>query len=239
MTTVAQAIIEAKWFGRKAQSYHVKYNPKEFTLEKGLQHAEIAIPGLETPLQQFVRGQAEKLTVELFFDTTDDGMGPGATSVTEHTDEIYKLCKIENSSHAPPIVTFSWNSKFSGADLAKDGKGALTANQCRNSFVGVVESVRQQFTLFSSEGIPLRATVNLTLIEYRPLDKQLAELRRNSPDKTHSHPLSDRETLSQLSGHYYNNNRKWRYIANENRIEDPRRLHPGIILRVPAITGGK
>lgn len=237
MTTVAQAMIIADWFGGKSQTYPVKYNPKEFTLEKSLQHGEISIPGLEAPLQQFVRGQAEKLTVELFFDSTEDGMGAGATSVTLHTDEIYKLCKIENSSHAPPIVTFCWNSKFPGADLASGDNAALSANQSRNSFVGVVESVRQQFTLFSSEGVPLRATVTLVLIEFRPLHQQIAEMRLNSPDKTHSHALSDRETLSFLAGKYYNNNRRWRAIADENNIEDPRRLHAGNILRVPSITG--
>lgn len=237
MSSVAQAVILAEWFGGKSQTYAVKYNPKEFSLEKSLQHGEISIPGLEAPLQQFVRGRAEKLTVELFFDTTEDGMGQGATSVTLHTDEIYKLCKIENSSHAPPIVTFCWNSKFPGADLASGDKAALSANQSRNTFVGVVESVRQQFTLFSSEGVPLRATVTLVLIEYRPLHQQIAEMRLNSPDKTHSHALSDKETLSWLAGKYYNNQRRWRSIAEENRIEDPRRLYAGKMLQIPSITG--
>ena len=56
----------------------VQYNPTELSWDKGAQLAEITIPGLDAPLQQFVRGQAEKLTLELFFDTTDHGMGKGA-----------------------------------------------------------------------------------------------------------------------------------------------------------------
>ena len=55
----------------------VQYNPTELSWDKGAQIAEISIPGLDAPLQQFVRGQAEKLTLELFFDTTDHGMGKG------------------------------------------------------------------------------------------------------------------------------------------------------------------
>ena len=97
--------------------------------------------------------------------------------------------------------------------------------------------MRQQFTLFSSEGVPLRATVTLVLIEYRPLHQQIAEMRLNSPDKTHSHALSDKETLSWLAGKYYNNQRRWRSIAEENRIEDPRRLYAGKMLQIPSITG--
>lgn len=236
-SSVAPAVITADWGHGKPEPYNVQYNPKEFSLEKNIQHGEINIPGLDAPLQQFVRGQAEKLSVELFFDTTENGMGKDATSVTEHTDRIYKLAKIENESHAPAIVTFSWAKAFPGSSLSygEQGGGA-SGNQTRNTFVGVVESVRQQFTLFSSEGVPLRATVNLVLREYRPLDEQLKQLRLNSPDRTHSHPVGDRETLSAIAGRYYGNSRRWRFIARENDITDPRRLNAGRIITVPSIT---
>jgi len=233
---VAPAVIIADWGPGGQERYEVQYNPKEFSLEKNLRHGEITIPGLDAPLQQFVRGEAEKLSVELFFDTTENGMGKDATSVTDHTDRIYKLAKIENSSHAPAIVTFCWNSKFPGSSLsyAEQGSGA-SGNLTRNSFVGIVESVRQQFTLFSSEGVPLRATVNLVLKEYRTLDEQLKQLRLNSPDRTHSHPVKDKETLSAIAGKYYGNSGRWRFIARGNGITDPRRLYAGRIITVPSI----
>ena len=72
----------------------IQYNPTELSFDKQAQIAEITIPGLDAPIQQFVRGKAEKLTVEMFFDTTDEGMGVGARSVTEETDKIYQLVKI-------------------------------------------------------------------------------------------------------------------------------------------------
>ncbi|MEO0423492.1 MAG: peptidoglycan-binding protein, partial [Pseudomonadota bacterium] len=178
---------------------------------------------------QFVRGQAEKLSVELFFDTTEDGTGVDATSVTSLTDQIYQLAKVESSSHAPPIVTFCWNRHFPGDSLSLGG------GQLRNSFVGVVESVRQQFTLFSSEGVPLRATVNLVLREYRTLDQQLDELKLSSPDKSHAHTLAERDTLSGLAHSYYRQQHEWRRIARRNDVEDPRRLRTGDFLTVPII----
>ena len=63
---------------RNPEMIEVQYNPTELSWDKGAQIAEISIPGLDAPLQQFVRGQAEKLTLELFFDTTDHGMGKDA-----------------------------------------------------------------------------------------------------------------------------------------------------------------
>ena len=60
----------------------VTFNPTEYTLNKGVQVAEIAIPGLDSPILQFVRGQSETLTLDLFFDSTDSGMDESATSPT-------------------------------------------------------------------------------------------------------------------------------------------------------------
>ena len=62
-------------------------------------------------------------------------------------------------------------------------------------FQCVVESVRQKFTLFSPEGIPLRATLSVTLREYKTLEQQLDQLNLSSPNRTHSHIVQRGETL--------------------------------------------
>ena len=95
----------------------VQFNPTELVFNRAVQTAEIAIPGLDSPLLQFVRGQSETLTIDLFFDTTESGMGAGATSVTTLSDRVYELTKIEPDGHAPPVVAFLWNQKFPGADV--------------------------------------------------------------------------------------------------------------------------
>ena len=60
----------------------VKYAPAELTLAKSAQYAEVAIPGLELPVLQFVRGEATTLSMDLFFDSTEAGTGTSATAVT-------------------------------------------------------------------------------------------------------------------------------------------------------------
>src|SRR5882724_5071501 len=72
----------------------VQFNPTEYTLNKGAQIAEIAIPGIDSPILQFIRGQNEKLTLDLFFDTTAAGMGVAALDVRTLTTPIYQLVKI-------------------------------------------------------------------------------------------------------------------------------------------------
>jgi len=225
-----KAMIGVNWQDAEFEWIPVQFNPTEFSLEKGVQIAEITIPGLDSPLLQFVRGQNEKMTLDLFFDTTEDGMNRGATSVTELTDRIYELAKIEPKRHAPPLCTFYWNYRFPGSDTSNH-----IGNQHRNFFDFIVESVRQKFTLFSSEGIPLRATVTLTLREYKTLDLQLAELNLQSPDRTQSHITQSDDNLSSIAAKHYQKPGEWRRIADENNIEDPRRLTPGTFLTVPPI----
>src|ERR1700722_12494756 len=90
----------------------VNYNPTEYTLSKGAQFAEVQIPGLDSPILQFVHGQSETLSLDLFFDMTKAGMDDSATSVTTLTDQFYSLIKIDGKTHAPPICFFAWGAEF-------------------------------------------------------------------------------------------------------------------------------
>jgi len=230
MTSLAKATLTAEYSTGLIEIFPVQYNPTEFSLDKGVQLAEINIPGLDSPLLQFVRGQTEKLTVELFFDTSDSGTGLDAVSVTVLTDSIYSFVKIEPDGHAPPIVTFAWGPVFPGLALP-----VQTGNQRRFAFRGVVESCRQKFTYFSAIGVPLRATLSLSLREYKTLDEQLAQLNLNSPDRTHAHLTQEGDTLSRLAGRYYRQPGAWRSIAVANGVDDPRRMGAGALPTIPRI----
>jgi nucleoid-associated protein YgaU len=210
----------------------VMFNPTDFTLTKGSQLAEIAVPGLDSPLQQYIRGQAEKLTVKLFFDTTDEGTGVFATSVTEATDRFYNLVKIDSDLHAPPVCIFGWGRSFPGIDLPSG------ENQKRTCFTGVVESVQQEFTLFSDRGIPLRATLTVAMREYRPLDDQQIQIDPHSRDHTRAHVVQRGETLSLIAGRMYGNPAEWRPIADRNGISNPKDLRPGTTLEIPPLERG-
>lgn len=237
MSKPAKATLLVSWNGpgdAKPEAIPVQYNPTELTFDKGAQLAEIAIPGLDTPLQQFVRGQAEKLTLELFYDTTDDGMGEGAKSVTDWTDRIYSLVKIVPELHAPPICTLIWNEEFPGKSLGSQTEVQIKG-QARHGFQCVVESVKQKFTLFSSNGVPLRATLSVSLREYKTLDQQLKQLKLSSPDRTHVHVIQEGEGLWSIAAQYYRRPGEWRTIAEQNQIEDPRRLRVGEFVEIPPL----
>jgi hypothetical protein len=204
----------AKW-GKSKKEFKVQFNPTEFTRQKGAQIAEIGIYGLDSPVLQFIRGQNEKLTLELFFDTTDKGMDSNAVSVTTKTDEFYEFIKIQPEIHAPPRIIFSWGGW---------------------AFPAIVESIQQRFTLFNPDGIPLRATISLTLREYKTLEEQVSNPKRASADHTKLHVVQQGDTMSGIAALEYGDPALWRPIADANPDQaNPRNLTPGTVLTIPAL----
>lgn len=198
--------------------FDVEFNPTEYTLTKAAQIAEIAIPGIDSPVLQFVRGQDERLTLDLLFDTTDSGMDENAVDVTTLTRQVYQLVKIQPATHAPPRFLLTWGNSL--------------------SFKAIAEQVQQKFTLFSPTGTPLRATVSLTLREYKTLEEQLKDLKLQSPDHTKVHVVRRGDTLSDIAAAEYGDPTAWRVIADRNRVSDPRRPRPGTALEIPALAPG-
>jgi nucleoid-associated protein YgaU len=199
------------------------FNPKELSVEKSNQFAEVAIPGLSSPIFQFVRGNARSVTMDLFFDTYEEG-----TDVRAHTDRITGwdagsmlsnlpgaakgLMDIDSELHAPPVCLFIW--------------GAFVF-QC------IIERVSKRFTLFLPEGIPVRATLSVTLKEYREVDIQVKELDLHSPDVTKRWTVKQGDSLWSIAVKEYGDPADWILIAEANGMDNPRTIETGTDLVIP------
>lgn len=211
------------------KSFEAQFNPPEYTLAKGVKYAEVIVPGLDSPIIQFVTGESEKLNLELFFDTTDEkGTGADAVPVTTKVDAFYRLVKVDGDLHAPPIVRVTWGDHFPG--VTTDGNEKPMA-----AFDAVVENVSRKYTFFNSDGIPLRATVTVVLREYKTPAEQLVELNLRSSDHTRVHVVQEGETLPQIAYQAYQDPARWRVIADHNRLLNPREVTPGMLLHLPPV----
>lgn len=188
----------------------LRFNPTEYQLQKQNNFAEIAIPGLETPPIQYVRGASEKLTLELIVDTSDT-----LEDVRKkYVDAVRGLLNINTELHAPPLVAFEWD---------------------RAIFKGVLESLNVTYTLFSPTGVPLRAKLSTTLREYRPVNVQFSERPRNSPDVEKCFTVRRGDELWSIAAQIYRDPAQWRALALANGIKDPRSLELGRQLLVPRL----
>jgi hypothetical protein len=214
-------------------SYPVMYNPEELKLEQGNVVAEVAIPGLEAPPLQYVRGRSRVLTLELFFDTFESG-----DDVRVHTAPIVGLLDKQPQTQAPPVLLFSF------------GRVQL---RC------VLVDAGQRFTMFLRDGTPVRSTLSVRLQEYADVE---VEIRRGffvgSPTAAAVvgagtaataravaasaaalggsetlHTVLRGDTLSGIAAAYLGDAGRWREIADANRIEDPLSLRPGTPLIIP------
>lgn len=185
------------------------FNPKEYTVSKSVPWNPHASAGLDAPEMQFTTGQGETLSLELFFDTYEDG-----SNVRAHTDKLHSLALIDPELHRPPLVVVTW--------------GKL-------KFQGVVESINHRFTMFLEDGTPVRATCSITLREARSAVQQAQETPLESPDHAKLHAVRRGETLQSIAAQEYDDAGEWRRIADANGIDDPFRLEPGTKLMIPPI----
>lgn len=205
------AYIEALEGVYKSERAKVIFNPAEYSLEKGNQFSSAPLPGLSNPVLSFVNGDADVLTMELFFDTYTDR---GGTDVRDETNKIARLLEIDPTLHAPPPVRFVW--------------GKLR-------FKAVIERLTQRFTMFREDGVPVRATLNVTFKEYRTIDDQLTKNPFESSDWSKRRVVAQGDRLSLIAAIEYGDPGVWRVIADENDIDNPRLLAPGVEIRLPPL----
>lgn len=115
--------------------FDVHFNP--LTLQYTITNT-LANTGSGNSTKQYTGESTGKLTMDLIFDTTVTG-----EDVRLHTVQVARLMEPgDNEDKTPPVVEFDW--------------GLYT-------FSGMVESYRETIDFFSANGVPLRASINLTL----------------------------------------------------------------------------
>lgn len=207
----ATAFIEALLGVHKGEKAEVIFNPAEYSLEKGNQFANSPLPGLSNPVLSFVHGDADTLTMELFFDTYTNR---GGSDVRDETKKISRLLEIDPQVHAPPPVRFVW--------------GPL-------SFRAVIERLTQRFTMFREDGVPVRATLNVTFKEYKTIEEQISDRPTESSDWTKQRVLAEGDRLDLIAAIEYGDSAVWREIAEANDIDNPRLLEFGREIRLPPL----
>jgi nucleoid-associated protein YgaU len=198
----------------------VLFNPTEYSFERTNSYKATPVPGLGSPLLQFVNGEADQLTMDLFLDDYTDPKGPTSLRQPE-TDplgkrltDLSKLLLIDRDLHAPPPVRFNWGPM---------------------EFSAVIEKLGRKVTMFHPDGSPARVTLSVSFKEYRTLREQLEDPRRESADKTKRRVVVDREALWWIAAREYDDANEWVRIADANDLDDPREIAAGDWLMLPPL----
>lgn len=161
------------------------------------------------PVGQFISGKTPTLTMELFFDTSEQEQ-----DVRAFTKKITKLLEIDSDLHTPPMCRFVWGSL---------------------DFRGILQKVGQQFTMFLDSGLPVRATLKVTFQQTKTVKEQYEEIPRQSADRTKQRIVNQGDQLWLIATEEYEDPGLWRHIAKANGIDNPLKMKTGQQLIVPRL----
>jgi hypothetical protein len=207
--------------GGPGTSIKCMFNPTEYTLSKSNNWAPSSAGG-DVPKFQFTGGNPAELKLKLLFDTYETG----EDVCRAYTDKLWNLMMINKDfkndrvteGGRPPLVRFIWGESESW------------------SFDAAITSMSQQILLFSEEGTPLRALVDLSLKEV--LDPTTPPPQNPTSGGLYSGRqwiVKDGDSLSSIAYSEYGDATRWRAIADANRLVHVRRLRVGSLLEIPDI----
>ncbi|MFN0148087.1 MAG: LysM peptidoglycan-binding domain-containing protein [Dehalococcoidia bacterium] len=198
------------------QRVPVLFNPEEYAIARDNNFAQVAIPGLRGPLLQFVAGNMQTLDMELLVDSyeANAGRNTAGSDVRLLTAQITGLMDIDPTTHAPPVLLFTWGSL---------------------SFTCVLARANQRFIMFRADGVPVRARLQVTFNEFINALAAQQEVKTETADYSHVHVVHEGDSLSSIAAAVYDDPGRWRPIAIANGIDRPKALVVGSSLRVPQL----
>jgi hypothetical protein len=204
--------------GEPLEPISVLFNPTSYSITKTVLWEGQRSVGHNAPLLTFGGGGSRELSLELFYDVTEPVAEQRIDDVRDLTNKLVALARIKPDLERPPVISISWGDGSQG--------------KFNFPFVGVITSLTQNFTLFSSAGKPLRATISLKVLEF--LDWMKDELETD-PELT-TRLVKRGDSLSSIAYEVYRDPTRWRVIAEANRIDDPRHLTIGLRLEIPKMS---
>ena len=191
------------------------FNPNEYTFSKKNRWSKGEVKGKNVPQLEFGGGDSMTLKMQLFFDTYTTG-----EDVRDTTDRIWKLMNIiegktdiNSAKGRPPRVEFQWGSMW--------------------SFRAVITEIIQKFTLFRYDGTPVRATLDVTFMQTEEEGRYPGQNPTTIGKPGYKRRLvKEGDSIDWIAYDEYGDSAMWRFIADTNNLDNPRRLRPGQVLAI-------
>lgn len=195
-------------------SVNCMFNPFEYSVTKTNTY-ETKSTNASVPTMEFKSAGEKTLKLNLVFDTYEE-LIPTSQDVTKATRELWKLMEVKDESDGkkrPPPVAFEWGGF---------------------QFFAVIKSITQKFTLFTKDGTPVRAEVEINFSQHldtTEYDKQNPTSGGGPLERVWQVKAGDR--LDVIAAEVYGDAKKWRLIAEHNHLFNPLLLSAGQRLRIP------
>ncbi len=193
-----------------------QFNPRELTLSKSAKWNRQAQKGSKkSDVPQFTGADPSKLSLEMFLDASDTK----DDRVVKTVEQLFACCvptdeSVAQKKPSPPLVELHW--------------GAV------KSFPAFVTQVSAKYTLFSGDGMPIRAVCSVSL-EEMPTKAGKTNPTSGALSVNRVHTVIAGDSLASLAYREYDDPTLWRALAAYNGVDDPLRLAAGTSVLLPPV----
>lgn len=203
-----------KEYSEETGSMVVQMVPRDYKGKKGIRYetGEEAGQNVQSPV--FSGQRNEEFTADFIFDCT------GAVEGTKEGDTVEGKMKAldqivyqyNGDKHEPAYVEIVWGTFI---------------------FRGRLKEMETEYGLFTPEGVPLRAKVKLTFVQFVSVEKALRLANNQSPDMSHLITLQAGDTVALLCRKIYGDSCLADEVAAVNGLCGFRDVKPGTTLLFP------
>lgn len=212
-----------------APAFSVMYNPESFSRT----YTDTLIPltaiSEQTPPQLKSTGQNnQQYSFKLFFDAT--GASPSAGILGQNITSA-----LANAASGVDLLINQFKQTVFTIDKKTHTGARVLVIWGTNRFIGKVASFTVNYKLFDRSGRPIRADVDIKMVEDDPLTAQSLIQQFQSPDVTKTYTVKAGDTLTLLAKKMYEDESLYLEIARINGLTNYRKLTPGQVLVFPPI----
>lgn len=191
-------------------------NPAKVKLTKGIRYAEDKQLGSLNGSNSYVRYNPETFYFECLFDMTN--------SMEDDDEKI----PVHDMVDALEQRLYDYNTEGHRPSFVKVQYGDIT-------FFGQLKTLETEYTLFDSDGIPLRAELKVTLTGYCSNREERKRFSKRSPDVSRLVVLKEGETLSSLCYEIYGDPLLVGQVARFNNLNGYRDIPAGTEILMPML----
>ncbi len=196
----------------QSKSVTLHFNPKEFEIAGQINWVEQPSIGNSFPQMTFAGGEAQDMTIEMLFDSTDTG-----SDVRDCYKTLLEIAAVDSTKKnqktkksEPAECQFQWGQFL--------------------SFNAVIKSISQTFTMFKPDGTPLRAKVKVTFAQVGK--KPAGQNPTTRSEARRVWVVREGERLDLIAYQEYGDAAQWRHIAETNNLTNPMSLYAGQMLKL-------
>jgi hypothetical protein len=195
--------------------FHFRFNPSDLSTSKSVHYERTPVPNDKRGNRiQYKGNNPSTLTIRFLLDEWEAPPGVGQ-DVHQMVNALFKLTMPvdpQNHESMPDKVMFLWGSV---------------------RFTGYITDVKAAYKIFSRSGTPLRAELDVSMVEHVEGD-QAQNPTSGGPPGRRDRTLIEGDNLQTLSYREYGDPNLWRAIAEANGIDDPLAVAPGTTLLLPS-----